>query len=103
MMHRTSPNDAPMTTKHRRITISLPPEVDAALVALSQAEDRPQAKIVTEILIEFSPMMLDMAKLHAQIKAGKKVDAKRTVQHMLGDQMAALLVEQAEMFKGKKK
>jgi len=105
---RCAHNDAPNITKRCTYDHQTPPnhdqpEVDAALVALSQAEDRPQAKIVTEILIEFAPMMLDMAKLHAQIKAGKKVDAKRTVQHMLGDQMAALLVEQAEMFKGKKK
>jgi hypothetical protein len=91
-----------MTTKHRRITISLPPMVDAALAALAKAEDRPQAKIVTEVLTEFAPMMADMAKLHTQIKAGKKVDAKRTIQHMFGDQMASLLVEQSEMFKGKK-
>jgi len=92
-----------MTTKHRRITISLPPEVDEALLALSEAENRPQAKVVTEILTEFAPQMLSMAKLHAQIKAGQKVDAKRTIQHMLGDQMAQLLTEQSEMFKAKKK
>lgn len=91
-----------MTTKHRRITISLPPEVDAALAAIAAAENRPQAKIVSEVLLEFAPTMLSMAKLHQQIKAGKKVDAKRTIQHMLGDQMASLLVEQGEFFKGKK-
>lgn len=91
-----------MTTKHRRITISLPPEVDIALAAMAKAEGRPQAKIVTEVLQEFTPTMAAMAKLHEQIKAGKKVDAKRTIQHMLGDQMAALITEQSEMFKGKK-
>lgn len=91
-----------MTTKNRRITISLPPEVDIALAALATAEDRPQAKVVTDILTEFAPQMLSMAKLHAQVKAGQTADAKRTMQHMLGDQMASLLAEQAEMFKGKK-
>lgn len=91
-----------MTTKNRRITISLPPEVDTALAALATAEDRPQAKVVTDILTEFAPQMLSMAKLHAQVKAGQTADAKRTMQHMLGDQMASLLAEQAEMFKGKK-
>jgi predicted transcriptional regulator len=103
MMHRTSPKDAPVTTKHRRITISLPPEVDAALLALAEAEDRPQSKIVTEILTGFAPQMLSMAKLHGQIKAGKTAEAKRTMQHMVGDQMAALLADQGDMFKGKKK
>ena len=92
-----------MTTKFRRITISLSPEVDTALAAMAEAENRPQSKIVTEILTEFAPQMVAMAKLHAQIKAGQKVDAKRTIQHMLGDQMAELLTEQGEFFKGKKK
>jgi predicted DNA-binding protein len=92
-----------MTTKHRRITISLPPEVDVALAAMAKAENRPQAKIVTEVLTEVAPMMLSMAKLHEQIKAGKKVDAKRTIQHMFGDQMATLFSEQGEFFKGKAK
>ena len=91
-----------MTTKNRRITISLPPEVDTALAALATAEDRPQAKVVTDILIEFAPQMLSMAKLHTQVKAGQTADAKRTIQHMLGDQMASLLAEQSEMFRAKK-
>jgi predicted transcriptional regulator len=91
-----------MTTKLRRITIALPPEVDTALAAMAKAESRPQSKVVVDILQEFAPTMLSMAKLHEQIKAGKKVDAKRTIQHMLGDQMAGLLVEQGEFFKGKK-
>lgn len=91
-----------MTTKNRRITISLPPEVDAALLAMAQAEGRPQAKVVTEILTEFAPNMLSMAKLHEQIKAGKKQDAKRTIQHMMGDQLAELIAEQTDFFKGKK-
>lgn len=102
MMHRTSLLDAPMTTKNRRITISLPPDVDAALLAMAEAEGRPQAKIVTEILTEFAPTMRNMAKLHEQIKAGKKLDAKRTMQHMMGDQLAGLIAEQADFFKGKK-
>lgn len=91
-----------MTTKHRRITISLPPKLDIALAALAAAEDRPQAKVVIDILSEFEPQMLSMAKLHSQVKAGRIADAKRTMQHMLGDQMASLLAEQSEMFKAKK-
>ena len=91
-----------MATKFRRITISLPPELDKALLAMAKAENRPQASIATECLMEFVPTMLAMAKLHDQIKSGKKIDAKRTIQHMLGDQMANLLTEQGEFFKGKK-
>jgi hypothetical protein len=92
-----------MTTKLRRITITLPEEVDQALLAMAKAEDRPQSKVVADILTEFAPQMLALAKLHEQIKAGKKIDAKRTMQHMMGDQMAALLAEQADFFKSKSK
>lgn len=80
-----------MATKHRRITISLPPEVDAAILALAEAEGKPQAKIVTDVLIEFAPTMVHLAKFHQQIKDGKKIDAKQTVQHMLGDAIASLM------------
>ena len=80
-----------MASGYRRITISLPPEVDAALVALAKVQGLPQAKIVTDVLIEFAPTMVHLAKLHQQIKDGKKIDAKQTVQHMLGDAMASLL------------
>jgi multisubunit Na+/H+ antiporter MnhC subunit len=80
-----------MATKHRRITISLPPEVDAAILALAEAEGKPQAKIVTDVLIEFAPTMVHLSKFHQQIKDGKKIDAKQTVQHMLGDAIASLM------------
>jgi predicted DNA-binding protein len=92
-----------MPTKFKRITISLPPAVEHALSAMAKAEGRPQATIVTEILAEFAPNMLSMAKLHEQIKAGKQVDAKRTMQHMMGDQLAGILAEQSDFFKSKKK
>jgi hypothetical protein len=80
-----------MSTELRRITITLPAEVDAALLAMSKAEGRPQAKIVIDCLTEFVPAMVQVAKFHQQIKEGKKVDAKQTIQHMFGDAMASLL------------
>jgi hypothetical protein len=83
--------DAPMSTNLRRITITLPIDVDVALVAMSKAEGRPQAKIVTDCLTEFVPVMVQVAKFHQQIKNGKKIDAKQTIQHMFGDAMASLL------------
>lgn len=83
-----------MTTNLRRITITLLPEVDAALLAMAKAEGKPQAKIVSDILVEFAPMMAHLALLHQQIKEGKKVDAKQTVRHMLGDQMANLFASE---------
>lgn len=80
-----------MASGYRRITISLPPEVDAAILALAKVQGMPQAKIVQDVLIEFAPTMVHLAKLHQQIQEGKKIDAKETVRHMLGDAMASLL------------
>ncbi len=85
-----------MPTKYRRITISLPPEVDAAIQVLAKAEGKPQAKIVTDVLIEYAPMMIHLANLHQQIKEGKKIDAKQTIQHMFGDAMANLLAPEID-------
>jgi predicted transcriptional regulator len=102
-------NDAPsnttgctMPTKHRRITISLPPDLDAALVELSEVDKRPQATIVTEFLTEMVPSMHAMSKIAKQLKAGKQAEAKRTLQHWMGDGMAEILAEQSELFNAKK-
>jgi multisubunit Na+/H+ antiporter MnhC subunit len=80
-----------MASNYRRITISLPPDVDAAIIAFAEAQGKPQAKIVTDVLIEFAPTMVHLTALFRQIKEGKKIDAKQTIQHMLGDAMASLL------------
>ena len=91
-----------MASGYRRITISLPPEVDAAILALAKVQGIPQAKIVQDVLVEFAPTMVHLAKLHQQIQEGKKLDAKQTIQHMLGDSMAALLSEQMQIEPAKK-
>jgi predicted transcriptional regulator len=91
-----------MTTKFKRLTISLPPEVDEAVTALAKVQDKPQSKVIMDVLIEFAPQMVYLAKLYAQIKAGEKAGARQTVSHMLGDQMASLFAEQLEL-KGMKK
>jgi len=83
-----------MASGYRRITISLPPEVDAAILALAKVQGMPQAKVVQDVLVEFAPTMVHLAKLHQQIQEGKKVDAKQTIHHMLGDAMASLMEPQ---------
>jgi len=91
-----------MASGYRRITISLPPEVDSAILALAKVQGIPQAKIVQDVLIEFAPTMVHLVKLHQQIQEGKKVDAKQTIQHMFGDAMAELLTEQMQLAPAKK-
>lgn len=90
-----------MTTKLRRITIALPPQVDEAVLALAKVENRPQAKVIIEILAEFAPTMLAMARVQQQLAEGKKQNAKETIRHLFGDQMAGLLAEQVDLFKDK--
>jgi hypothetical protein len=105
MMHRASPKGAPMTTKLRRITISLPAEFDVALAAMAKIEGKPQASVISGLLVELTPTMVSMVKIHNQLKQGQAFEAKRTMQHLFGDQMAGLLSEQLELAapKGKAK
>jgi hypothetical protein len=91
-----------MTTKHRRITISLPPEVDQAVTAMAVAQGIPHAKVVTNTLIEFVPTFLGLAKVMTQVKAGQQEAAKQTMRHVYGDQLAGLLSEQLDLTSSKK-
>lgn len=95
-----------MTTKLRRITITLPAEVDAAITELAEVTEKPQASIISGMLQEQAEMLMSMAKVARQLKAGQKAEAKRTLQHALGDQLAGLVHDQMEletMKKGRRK
>lgn len=91
-----------MATLLKRVTISLPDNVAEAVLALAQVQGVPQSKVIVEVLKEFAPAMLAIAKVHKQMKAGEKEAAKQTVQHLLGDSMAELLREQMELAPTKK-
>lgn len=86
-----------MPTNLRRITITLPPEVDEAVTAMAEAEGIPHAKVVSRVLADFAPTMLAMAKVVKQAKLGQMAEAKRTMQHAYGDQLAELLSMQLEI------
>lgn len=92
-----------MATKHRRVTISLPPEVDKAVVALAAGQGIPHSKVITNILLEFVPTMNGLAKMMNQIKAGQSAQAKDTMRHMFGDNLASMLQEQMPLPIEKKK
>jgi len=86
-----------MTTTLKRVTISLPDDVAAAVEALATVQGVPQTKIIVSVLTEFAPTMHGLAKIHKQLQEGEKAAAKQTIQHMLGDAMAELLNEQLEL------
>lgn len=91
-----------MATELKRITISMPDEVAAAVEALAQAQGVPQSKAVISVLVEFAPAMLSLAKFMDQMKAGQKSAAKETIRHLMGDSMAELMREQMDLVPAKK-
>lgn len=86
-----------MTTKLKRVTISLPDDVAEAIELLAKVQDITQTRVIISVLTEFAPTMKGLAKIHQQLKDGEKAAAKQTVQHMLGDAMAELLTDQMEL------
>ncbi len=91
-----------MSTLLKRVTISLPDDVAEAVSALADVRGSPQSKIIVEVLKEFAPTMLALAKIQKQMEAGEKQAAKQTIQHLFGDGMASLLGEQMELTTTKK-
>lgn len=90
-MHQNIENDAPVTTKLRRITISLPEDLDTALSALSKAQKKPIAKLITETLAEFSPTFHHMAELIIQVNSGHLEEAKKAAKGYIADAMVTVL------------
>lgn len=96
-----------MTTKLRRITISLPLDVDAALSALAKAQKKPIAKLITATLVEVAPTFHQMAKIITQVNSGHLEEAKKAAKEYIGDSMLTLLETPKTVdrvgLKGKKK
>jgi predicted DNA-binding protein len=85
------------------MALTLPPELEAALADLSDATGRPGASLAVELLSEMVPQMHDIAKITRQAKAGQSAAAKRTLQHMLGNAMAeVMLQQQPDLFSSKR-
>lgn len=91
-----------MATPLKRLTISLPRDVDEAVVALSKAQGVPQSKAIISVLKEFTPAMLALAKLTEQMKAGQTSAVHETVRHLMGDAMADLLKEEIDSVPAKR-
>lgn len=72
----------------RRLIISCPAELRAALEDLAEARGVPVAKVATETLVEFIPTLHDLAKWMRYTKAGNKGGASRVLRQMFGNALA---------------
>ena len=83
-----------MPSRKPRLILTVPDDLMADLRALAEAAEKPVATVTLDILREIQPQLADLAKLIQHAKAGRKQAAKRTLRHMVGDQLAAFLAEQ---------
>lgn len=86
----------------RRLIISCPAPLRAALQDMADATGKPVATCATDILVEMVPQLHDLAKYLRLMKAGKKVAAKQALQHAFGNAYAEILHEQGELHLSKK-
>jgi predicted DNA-binding protein len=80
-----------MPTTKRRMALSLPQDLEAALVDLADAVGKPVATVAVELLTELVPQMEGLAKYARAAKAGNQAAAKRALVHMMGDAMAEVM------------
>lgn len=81
----------------RRLIISCPAPLRAALQDMADATGQPVATVATQVLVEMVPNLHDLAKYLRLMKAGKKDSAKRALQHAFGNAYAEMLHEQGEL------
>ena len=67
--------------KNKRIALSVPPDIDAVLTALSKATNTPKTAIITELLSDTLPTMRGVLEA---INAAKQGQQELAVQAMAG-------------------
>lgn len=93
-----------MPSRNPRLILTVPPDLMGTIRELSAALEKPMATVVLDLLREMQPQLRDLVKLVLHTRAGRTEAAKRTLSHMVGDQLAQLLVaQQGDMFKDKGK
>jgi len=73
-----------MTTKLRRVVLSLPPDLDKALADLKSATGQPTSQFILSILQESLPVIQALASAAAQAKTSKQ-QAFQVMQDVLLD------------------
>lgn len=90
-----------MPTAKPRLYVTLPDDLRADLDALATVMEKPTSTTVVDLLKEIQPQIQGLAKLIGHAKAGNRAAAKRTLAHMLGDNLAEVLGHQLELGKRK--
>jgi hypothetical protein len=73
----------------------LPDSLQEALTELAEAQQQPISKTMVALLSEMEPQIRDLAKYARCFKAGRMDEAKQALIHMLGNNLADLLHDEA--------
>lgn len=100
-----------MTTKRRRLILSLPDDLDVALAELKEATGQPSSQFVTDVLRESLPLIRALTVAATQAKTSKQ-QAFQVMQDVLldalhqGEQMShavqTAIEEEPDKAKGEK-
>ena len=75
-----------MTTKRRRLILSLPDDLDVALAELKEATGQPSSQFVTDVLLESLPLIRALTVAATQAKTSKQ-QAFQVMQDVLLDSL----------------
>lgn len=92
-----------MPSQKPRIALTLSNELRDALTDLGTVIGKPVATVAVDLLTEMIPQIVGITKVARASKAGNTAAAKRALVHMVGDNMAEMMVRtQGDMFPKKK-
>lgn len=74
-----------MPSQNRRVALTLPPHVEQAVAELADAQNKPVATVIVEMLDGIVPQLLDLARLQRAVNAGQVQLAGQLSRRMLGD------------------
>jgi hypothetical protein len=93
-----------MPSQKARMALTLPDDVRDVLNDCADAMGKPASKVVTDLLQEMVPQLQGLAKVARATRDGNKAAAKKALQHMMGDNFAAMVeATQPDMFPPKRK
>lgn len=81
--------------KSKRVALTLQPHIDEPLTRLSKLLNIPKTAIITDLLTETSPMIVQMLQAIDQYKEGQKQLATETLEEFMA--RAKLTMSQSEL------
>mgnify|MGYP003380991106 CR=1 FL=1 len=93
-----------MPSRLPRLALTLPPDLEKALIEYAEVCQKPVATATVQILMEMRPQLEGLTKIARALEAGNKAGAKRVAAHMFGDAFAEMAASrQGDMFPKKRK